>query len=166
MQDAQRFDPLGDDGQNPLLPNQQAFFLQLLLKSGFLETGECLLKARQCRQAFVDSQDSPLRVKDAAARFLQLQAQLAFSSVQGWIALDEAAEQQSQFFPALGEFGDLVLSEYLDLFNDVLRTQGEQLAGLVLHHWRVRHRTLDGVATRGWMMRMRQQRNFGAAAQN
>ena len=83
MQDAQRFDPLGDDGQNPFLPNQQAFFFQLFLKSGFLETGERLLKARQCCQAFVDGQDSPLCVKDAAAPFLHLQAQLAFSSVEG-----------------------------------------------------------------------------------
>src|SRR5207247_2307200 len=123
-------------------------------------------KARQCRQAFVDGQDSPLRVKDAAARFLQLQAQLVFSAVEGWIVLNEAAEEQRQFFPALGEFSDLVLSEYLDFFDNVLRAQGKQLASFVLHYWRVRHRTLDGIAPRGRVIRMHQQRNLGAVAQN
>ena len=72
--------PFVQVGKQPFLTNEQALFLQPFFEPGLPESLLRLFETRQRRQPLVKSLHLTAHIHDPAARALQLQAHLRFSS--------------------------------------------------------------------------------------
>ena len=153
-------------GEQPLLTNQQALFLQPFFEPGLLEPLLRLFETRQGRKLLVKTVHLTAHIDDPAARALQFQTHLRFPSRKGGVPGNEALQQERKFFGTFGKFGNFVLPEDFHPWYHVMRRQGQDCPRLILHDGRIRHRSFDRVATLGRLVRSYKQRDLCAGLQH
>src|SRR5690606_9647566 len=97
---------------------------------------------------------------------LELSLQVVLALCQGCVTVDESFQQARELFTALRQLGNLMLTIYLNLWNDVGGRYLQDITRFIAHYRRIWDRPLDQIVPFCGPMSAHQERNLGAILQD